>query len=480
VLDSTPYIEYREVQCNTMDEEGEPKLQAGARVVLCPSTFLPHKQGKFRLIVLTESALTQPPKLLPTLTELRYAGLWSAGTAGGCRNFATWRNNVQYHLKLSRPARVSVVLMRYDEESTKSDKPLGANKKRARNPKRKAADAELFIGFVVVRPPAGHPDRRLLHVKDEAVLEKTSYVPTAEVGREFHVSALPADPRYPQDSFVIVPTTFRPGMRGEYEVVVYTDDEAATLRPLPDTSWHHTAAKGEWAGKSAGGSRNNPSWVRNPLYSVRSSRDALVHIFLRQPNRPDPPAGGAYEGIGFYVAQDDASLELRDVVCESGFRRKEEVHAELRLEAGKEYLLIPMTYKKGVQSAFDLELFSDQPLAFAKLTEPEADSRRREQLEDEAARTIIQYWVRARIRRALRHGGGKGREEARALMQDFFRMPSRNCDEGYVDINLALNALESAFISLTGNGDAKGSFFPRMRERLKERNHKVADYDVCL
>jgi len=32
-----------------------------------------------------------------------------------------------------------------------------------------------------------------------------------------------------------------------------------------------------------------------------------------------------YEGVGFYVAEDDHSLELRDVCCESGFRRKEEV-----------------------------------------------------------------------------------------------------------------------------------------------------------
>ena len=28
--------------------------------------------------------------------------------------------------------------------------------------------------------------------------------------------------------------------------------------------------------------------------------------------------------------------------------------------------------------------------------------------------------------------------------------------------------------------DAKGKFFPQMRERLKSRGHKIADYDVCL
>ena len=50
----------------------------------------------------------------------------------------------------------------------------------------------------------------------------------------------------------------------------------------------------------------------------------------------------------------------------------------------------------------------------------------------------------------------------------------------YLDINLALNALEAAFIQLTGKAEAKGAFFPRMRERLTARGHKTADYDVCL
>ena len=35
-------------------------------------------------------------------------------------------------------------------------------------------------------------------------------------------------------------------------------------------------------------------------------------------------------------------------------------------------------------------------------------------------------------------------------MEDWFRQPVRDNDEGYVDINLALNALESAYIQLTG------------------------------
>jgi hypothetical protein len=42
------------------------------------------------------------------------------------------------------------------------------------------------------------------------------------------------------------------------------------------------------------------------------------------------------------------------------------------------------------------------------------------------------------------------------------------------------DALESAYIQLTGNPEAKESFFPEMRKRLKARGHKIADYDVLL
>ena len=60
-------------------------------------------------------------------------------------------------------------------------------------------------------------------------------------------------------------------------------------------------------------------------------------------------------------------------------------------------------------------------------------------------------------------------ERAKQLVIDWFSKPSRDTDEGYLDINLALNALESAFIQLTGKPDAKGHFFPRMRKRLEAR-----------
>ena len=47
---------------------------------------------------------------------------------------------------------------------------------------------------MVVRPLAAQAGKRIVHVEDEAVLEKTSYSPNFEVSREFHSGSIAADP----------------------------------------------------------------------------------------------------------------------------------------------------------------------------------------------------------------------------------------------------------------------------------------------
>jgi hypothetical protein len=108
-----------------------------------------------------------------------------------------------------------------------------------------------------------------------------------------------------------------------------------------------------------------------------------------------------------------------------------------------------------------------------------AYGRREEVIKHEAARTITRSFLVSRVWGFLRQRP-PDREKARQYILKWFRKPVRDNDEGYLDINLALNALESAYIQLTGRADAKGKFFPQMRDRLRQRGHKVADYDVCL
>lgn len=69
---------------------------------------------------------------------------------------------------------------------------------------------------------------------------------------------------------------------------------------------------------------------------------------------------------------------------------------------------------------------------------------------------------------------------AKEIAVAWFSKPYRHSEEGYKDLNFAINALEAAFIQLTGDPSAHGRFFPRMRGRIKERGLKIADYDMVL
>ena len=343
--------------------------------------------------VLTQKPLERPPVLLPPLNELHVQGSWTEVNAGGCRNHVTWRNNEQYHLEVTQGARVSCVLLRHNPDAIISDTALHSKKAKAHGKKKKKAkDAEnVLIGFVVAEVK-GHPERKQLVLDPDSVVDKTAYVPNYEVAAEFYTPNA--------NVYVVVPSTFDPGQLSDFELVVYTDDERASLTRVEPSSWHTLHAAGDWTKATAGGCRNHPTWVRNPLYQVRASRSAICELFVRQPLR-QPELGQhepEYPGIGFYLVEDDGTLSLEDVRCESGFRQAQETHASFELKGDVDYLLIPMTYKRGIQMSFEVDLYASQPsVRLTRLTDGQANARRLEAVEQEAALTIQHALARKKV-----------------------------------------------------------------------------------
>jgi hypothetical protein len=118
---------------------------------------------------------------------------------------------------------------------------------------------------------------------------------------------------------------------------------------------------------------------------------------------------------------------------------------------------------KGICQPYKIQMHSDRSVAMGLLPAEEANERKTMAVRKEAASRVQKCWARRKIRLAITSGDT---ELARELMSSWFSKPHRDNDEGYLDINLALNSLEAAYIQLTGNADMKGKFFPRMRERL--------------
>lgn len=187
------------------------------------------------------------------------------------------------------------------------------------------AGKNFLIGFVVASIERG-AQRKRLHIDADDIIDKTQFTPAFETAAEFYSEEHLE--KAPSQSYIIVPSTFEPGIhdvskQGDYELMVYTDDDRASLVRIEPSTWHLQELTGEWSPTqgTAGGCRNYPTWVKNPLYTLRASRPANCQLFLRQPTRPDVHDEPAeYPGIGFYIVNDDGSLSLEDVICESGFR----------------------------------------------------------------------------------------------------------------------------------------------------------------
>ena len=110
-----------------------------------------------------------------------------------------------------------------------------------------------------------------------------------------------APPAFPTPALPPHSSRYEPAKLGEYVLVVYSDDPSASLDLISPASWALREVRGEWRGRSAGGCRNYPSWVMNPLYSLRAPRDTQCEVFLRQPEKPPLPAAGsrtALPGLG--------------------------------------------------------------------------------------------------------------------------------------------------------------------------------------
>lgn len=88
--------------------------------------------------------------------------------------------------------------------------------------------------------------------------------------------------KLPEGQYVIIPSTFEPGTKGKYRLLVYAEDQDASLEPLT-SEWKHTkeikvlgafpfvvanSMKGEWKGQTAGGSPNNPTFTNNPQFRL--------------------------------------------------------------------------------------------------------------------------------------------------------------------------------------------------------------------
>lgn len=111
----------------------------------------------------------------------------------------------------------------------------------------------------------------------------------------------------------------RIGVRAKFSLAV--SGTGVNLKKLPDDGWKGKNAlvlktiffvikKGEWTSTTAGGCKNNASWINNPKFRITTKSECQMVVVLVQSEKEK------WNGIGFYVVEDIESKQFIFLVTE--------------------------------------------------------------------------------------------------------------------------------------------------------------------
>jgi len=289
--------------------------------VIIPCTFNPAEETKFTIYFSSNGTLSLAP-LSPSKEwhSVDAEGEWHEKSAGGCRNYATCKNNPQFLIKAKKPTEVNVIL----SQIPKSDIDV--------------------IGFYLFKTT--DPTHKLMKLEAAEVIAKSEFESSREAMASFKLDG--------SSLHCIVPCTFDPGHFNHFSLTILSDVpvKLVELKDAQDVS-----IQGEWSTTegSAGGCINTPLWRANPQYFVVVHQTAQVTITLKQ-------LSNDIQYIGFYLLRGDGNrliiFKQEDVEGKGGFAKEKSVSCDLTLQPRPQpYILIPCTFHPNINLKFKLSVF---------------------------------------------------------------------------------------------------------------------------
>jgi len=120
---------------------------------------------------------------------------------------------------------------------------------------------------------------------------------------------------------------------------------------------------GRWSGKSAGGCINNSSWPNNPQYQICPNRRQNVYISVRQSDKRYAKKSGkaSSHSIGYMLFRSTGRLaaypQQDAMVHMANFIDAREYTEEIELQGNTNYVIIPCTFKSGVNDNFFITIY---------------------------------------------------------------------------------------------------------------------------
>mmetsp|Transcript_128719 Transcript_128719/g.222383 ORF Transcript_128719/g.222383 Transcript_128719/m.222383 type:complete len:1619 (-) Transcript_128719:314-5170(-) len=227
------------------------RSRGGRPYVVIPHLLCPGQEAAYTLTARCNKKL-QLKQVDPDFDwhHTQVKGGWheEARTAGGCFDYSSWRENLQYRLQfLDEHCDAFIMLSKVNPPGSPPDH-----------------NTDDF-GFVVAKGSSFEAGRRqkLTIAKEDVVIDA--------MGSADHVIGKGALWHNGAAGYYVIPYTRLPDVNGAFVMDIYTSGEATCVPVKASENWRTAAVVGEWIpGENAGGSRATFStWYNNPFYTMR-------------------------------------------------------------------------------------------------------------------------------------------------------------------------------------------------------------------
>jgi len=148
---------------------------------------------------------------------------------------------------------------------------------------------------------------------------------------------------------------------------------------------------GQWKGLNAQGCRNNPYWLQNPQYAIKTTEpNTTIYINLSQPDlryelKQNPEkirsvAQREYESVGIYILKTNDPQYKKmvyhdeDKAGSSAFTDVRDLSFEFECPKPDTYVLLPCTYHAKKEASYHISLYSESPIEVLELPAKKSES----------------------------------------------------------------------------------------------------------
>jgi len=336
-----------EAQQDDADEEEEE--------VLMPAVLPPTVQAPSSVEV---ASAPYPSPLYAGWECITINGSWTSESSGGCYpNFIHWHRNPQYHIGVNQEAgeesggKTQAVIQLQWDTLTKDGVQV------------EKADESASAGFYLVVNKG--PSYQKLFINVDEIVARSEFETGGSIvvnlmldnfsARKPPSGSAAHSQEYVQN-YVIIPSTYQPGMIGNFKLSVHSGSSVWLKAVDPATKWQETAVSSQWIGETAGGCRNHAAtFPNNPAYTlantVPSSIPVPVLCVLAQPGD-----SGVTHPIGWYAINPTGKIEAK-----GAFQANLSVHNQLTLTPSNPLTLVPCTFSPGLEGPFLLRVYAPPP-----------------------------------------------------------------------------------------------------------------------